>query len=206
MVPLVDGAGVQAGEVGAGARFGIALAPDLVAAEDLRQVALLLRLGAPMNEGRAQEAHADRAGQDGGAGGEILLVENALLHEAGAAAAIFLRPGQPDPAGGMHLLLPGATLFERLAIRGDALVLRVLDLQILRQIGVEPGAELSAERGVCGRIGEVHGGSSLLARRYRAARLGALPHSGPTQADPRCVRTRSRRAADRSAAADAARR
>src|SRR5437763_1542174 len=46
----------------AGARLGITLTPDLVAAEDLWQIPLLLRLGAPMNEGGAEKAHADRAG------------------------------------------------------------------------------------------------------------------------------------------------
>src|ERR1041384_1099108 len=56
MVALVHGPGAQAGKVGAGARLGIALAPDLVAAEDLWQIALLLLLGAPVDQGRAQEA------------------------------------------------------------------------------------------------------------------------------------------------------
>src|SRR5438128_167491 len=110
MVALVDGAGAQAGEVGAGAGLGIALAPDLVTAENLWQVPFLLVLRAPMNKGRPQEAHPDGPGQDRGAGAEILLVEDDLLHEADAAAAIFLGPGQPDPAGGVHLLLPGAAL------------------------------------------------------------------------------------------------
>ena len=116
MVPLVDRAGAQAGEIGAGARLGITLTPDLVAAEDLWQIPLLLRLGAPMNEGGAEKAHADRAGQDRRAGAEILFVEDHLLHKAGAAPAIFLWPGQADPAGRVHLLLPGAALFERLAV------------------------------------------------------------------------------------------
>src|ERR1043166_9390815 len=50
MVALIDRASAQAGEIGAGPRLGIALAPDLVAAKDLWQVPLLLRLSAPMNE------------------------------------------------------------------------------------------------------------------------------------------------------------
>ncbi len=156
MVALVDGAGAQTGEIGAGARLGIALAPDLVAGQDFRQIALLLFLGAPMDQRRAQQAHADRAGQDRRAGAEILLVEDDLLHEAGAAPAIFLRPGDADPAGGVHFLLPGAAAFQRLAIGRDALVLRVLDLEVVGQVRVEPGAQLAAEGGVFRGVGEVH--------------------------------------------------
>jgi hypothetical protein len=49
--------------------------------------------------------------------------------------------------------------FERLAVGRDALVLGVLDPEVVGQIGVQPGAELAAERGVLGRIGEIHGRS-----------------------------------------------
>ena len=52
----------DAGEVGAGAGLGEALAPDLVADEERRQVARLLRLG-PMRDdrrpGHAEPDHAD---------------------------------------------------------------------------------------------------------------------------------------------------
>src|SRR5947199_11002 len=97
--------------VGAGARLGMARAPDLVEAEDPWQIPFFLLFGARMNEGWAQQAHADRAGQDRRAGAEILFVEDHLLHKAGAAPAIFLWPGQADPAGRVHLLLPRAALF-----------------------------------------------------------------------------------------------
>src|SRR5437588_3831548 len=112
MVALIDGAGAQAGEVGAGPRLGIALAPDLVGAEDPRQMALFLLLGPPVDQRRAQQAEPAGAGQDRGAGAEILLVIDDLLHEAGAAPAIFLGPGKPDPAGGVHPLLPGDALLQ----------------------------------------------------------------------------------------------
>src|SRR5947207_4405628 len=178
MVALVDRAGAQAGEIGAGARLGITLTPDLVAAEDRWQIPFFLRLGAPMNEGGAEKAHADRARQDRRAGAEILLVEDYLLHKAGAAAAIFLWPGQADPAGRVHPLLPGAALFERLAVGGDALVLRVLDLEIVREIGVEPSAKLTAEFGVVRRIGEIHGRGPPEDRGYRPPPPGSTP-GGP---------------------------
>src|ERR1051326_5940276 len=60
MVALVDRASAQAGKIGARPRLGVALAPDLAAAEDLWKVPLLLRLGAPMNERGAEKTHADR--------------------------------------------------------------------------------------------------------------------------------------------------
>ena len=168
MVALVDRAGAQAGEVGAGARLGIALAPDLVAGQDFRQIALFLFLAAPVDQRRAEQVHADRAGQDRRAGAEILLVEDNLLHEAGAAPAIVLRPGDADPAGRMHLLLPGAAALQRLAIGRDTLVLRILDLEVVGQVGFEPGAELAAEGGVFWSVGEVHFVLLLLLRRIAA--------------------------------------
>ena len=61
-----------------------------------------------------------------------------------------------DPAGRVHLLLPGAAAFQRLAIGRDALVLRILDLEVVGQVGVEPGAELAAEGGVFRSVGEIH--------------------------------------------------
>ena len=150
MVAPVDGAGAQARQIGAGARLGIALAPDLVGAEDLRQMARFLVLGAPVDQRWAEQVEAALARQDRCAGAEILFVPDHLLHEAGAAAAIFLGPGNADPAGGVHLLLPGDALFQDLAIRGNALILRVLNLQIIAEVGVEPSAELATEFGMFG--------------------------------------------------------
>src|SRR6266851_753873 len=112
MVALVDGAGAQAGEIRAGARLGIALAPDLVGAEDLWQMPLFLLLGAPMDEGRAEQPEPRSARQDRRAGAEIFFVEDHLLHKAGAPPAIFRGPRDADPAGLVHLLLPPDALFE----------------------------------------------------------------------------------------------
>src|SRR5215469_6014487 len=54
IVVAVDGARAQTGEIPARIGFGIALAPQLVGAQNPRQVALFLFLGAPMDQGRAQ--------------------------------------------------------------------------------------------------------------------------------------------------------
>ena len=98
-------------------------------------------------------------GRIGRPGAEIFLVEDHLLHKAGAAPAIFLGPGDPDPAGGVHRLLPGNALFERLAVGRDALVGGIVDADLRRQVGFEPAAELGAEGRVLGAVGEVHCGS-----------------------------------------------
>ena len=119
-------------------------------------MALFLRLGAALDQRRTQEV--DRAGsrQDRGAGAEILLVENHLLHKAGAAPAIFLGPGNPDPAGGVHLFLPGDALFQSLAVGGDALVGGIVDFDFLGEIVVKPLPELGAESGMLRAVGEIH--------------------------------------------------
>src|SRR5579864_7379241 len=108
----------------------------------------LLFLGTPMDEGRAQQADPAGTRQDRRAGAEVLLVPDHLLHEIGAAPAIFLGPRDADPAGFVHLFLPGDALYEDVAVGRDALVLRVLDLEVLGEVGLEPIAELAAELGV----------------------------------------------------------
>jgi hypothetical protein len=49
------------GQVAARIRLGEALAPDLLGAQDLRQVALLLGLGAPGHDRRARHPEPDHA-------------------------------------------------------------------------------------------------------------------------------------------------
>src|SRR6185503_4470428 len=160
MIPPVLGAGAEPGQVRARARLRVTLAPDVVAAQDARQVALLLRLGAPLDDGRARHADAGVAGEHGGARPEALLVVDDLLHQGGAAAAVLLGPRDPDPARRVHAALPLAPALEGLAVGGDPLVGRVLDAEIVGEVRVEPAADLGAEALLLGRVGEVHGPSS----------------------------------------------
>src|SRR5436190_355530 len=88
----------------------------------------------------------------------------------------------------MHLLLPGDALYQDVAVGRDALVLRVLDLEILGEIGLEPGAELGAKGGMFGRVGEIHGVSSL--SETRIAGLPPCCHPGGSR-DPSTGRTSS---------------
>src|SRR6185312_1095822 len=161
MVALVDRPGPEAGKVAAGAGLGEALAPALVPGEDRGQVALLLRFGAELDQRRPQQPDRAVPGEDRRVRPEILLVEDHLLDKAGAAPAVFLGPGDADPAGGVHLLLPGDALFERLPVGRDARIRCVLNLQIVGQIGLEPGAEFAAKFGVLGGVGEIHRLNSL---------------------------------------------
>src|SRR5262244_2035418 len=88
MVSPVDRTGAQARQIAAGIGLGKALAPQFVGIENSWQMALLLLLGAPINEARAEQIETAGAREDRRAGARVFLVEDNLLHKAGAAAAI----------------------------------------------------------------------------------------------------------------------
>src|SRR5579862_1128931 len=117
----------------------------------------LLRLGAELDEGWAEQVERAVTGEDRRMRPEILLIEDHLLDKARATPAILLGPRDADPAGGIHFLLPVDALLERLAVGRDARIRRVFDLEIVGQVGVEPGAELAAKRGMFRGVGEIHG-------------------------------------------------
>ena len=107
VVAVADRPGAQRREVGARARLREALAPHLVAAEDLRQVLALLLVGALGHDRRARveqpdEVHADvrRPGPGG------LLEEDQLLARRQVAAAVLHRPVEPGVAGVEQPALP----------------------------------------------------------------------------------------------------
>ena len=64
-VAVLDGAGLQRGEVGAGLGLGEALAPDLLGGQDRLQVALLLLIGAVGDDHRAAHRQAEHVGRAG---------------------------------------------------------------------------------------------------------------------------------------------
>src|SRR5262249_58846200 len=64
MIALVFGARPEAGQIGTGVRLGVELTPQLVRREDLFEIALLLGLGAVMDDGRSHDADAEPV--DGG--------------------------------------------------------------------------------------------------------------------------------------------
>src|SRR5207244_8595649 len=102
VVAVLEREGLQRGEVGTGAGFGIALAPNLLGGEHRRQIAAALLIGTPMHQGGADEADTLRVDEGGSAGaGEFLVIE-LLLSEAGAAAAILTGVLDGAPSGGVH--------------------------------------------------------------------------------------------------------
>ncbi len=79
------------GEIGAGARLREALAPDLLGREDVREVALLLLLGAVGDDRRPGHAQPDHAQVPGSLGPRPLLV-------AGSPGASTRRPRRRTPS------------------------------------------------------------------------------------------------------------
>ena len=189
---MVDRTSAQAREVAAGVGLGKALAPQFVGAKDARQVTALLLVAAPVDEARTEQVEAARPWQNRGAGADILLVEDDLLHEARTTAAIFLGPRDPDPARGVHRLLPLDALFQYRAVGGDALVGRVVDANLGRQVGLEPAAELAAECRMLRAVGKIHGSGPLLA----IETIEAMHYRLPWQARLNCEIGRPHRTTD----------
>src|SRR5215472_2030625 len=63
---------------------------------------------------------------------------------------------EPDPTRGVHRLLPGDALFQCLPVWGDALVGRVVDADLRRQVRLEPAADLAAECRMLRAVGKIH--------------------------------------------------
>ena len=103
-------------EVRARVRLRVALAPDLLAGHDPRQEALLLRGRAERDAGRAEQRLAHVVEPARRARARVLLVEDHLLRERQAAAAVLLRPADAGPAARGELLLPGAALGDEGAL------------------------------------------------------------------------------------------
>ena len=116
LVTLEHGPRLHVGEVGAGVGLGVSLAPDLRPVEDAGQHRELLGVGAEMDDGRAEQALADDADASGAAGARVLLVEDHLLDERRAAAAVLGGPPEPDPTVAAEFLLPLPALVEALVL------------------------------------------------------------------------------------------
>src|SRR6266700_1630988 len=100
------------GQIGTGVGFGKTLAPDLFRAEDLGEISFLLRFCAKCNDGWTDDSQTQHVGQRRRAGQSHLLPEDDLLHQACAAAAIFLRPGNAGPSALVELALPAFQIIK----------------------------------------------------------------------------------------------
>jgi len=94
-----DGPGGDSGEVRAGIGFGEELAEQLVGVEDAREPALLLRVGAVGQQGRADQVHADPTDQLRGSGAGQLLLNDVVVQRRRIAAAEGARPRDADEPG-----------------------------------------------------------------------------------------------------------
>jgi hypothetical protein len=96
-VTVDDGARLEAGEVGAGVRLGISLAPDFLAGEHFMEVAILLLLRAHEHQGRPDAVDGELVGAvERKREAQDFVLVNRLLHQSGATAAIFLGPVERD--------------------------------------------------------------------------------------------------------------
>ena len=136
-----------------GSRLGLreALAPDLVAGEDRVEVALLLLLVAVGDDDGAAHHQAQHVRRERHALAAELLVEDRLLDQRRALAAVLLGPRDAGPAGLVHRLLPGAAELE--------LGLVVALGRLAGMVRLEPGAHLVAECRLGLVQGQVHGPS-----------------------------------------------
>ena len=142
LVAVDLGAGLEGGEVGAGVGLGEALAPDVLRGGDAGKVALLLLLGAVDDE-RGAELVGLSVEHGGAPVGELFL-ENGLLDEGLAEAAVLLGPRDADPAAGAELLAElqgvGPVLCGKAALAAPAVA------ELFGRLGVNELADLGPER------------------------------------------------------------
>jgi hypothetical protein len=152
MVTLVDGRGLQGGEIGARIRLGVELAPELLGRQDLLEVTLLLSVGAVDDDGGPDDADPKAIGGRRRFRSGQLVGHDGLLHGSRPAAAVFLRPAHAEIAGLVKLAVPAEAIVER------------PDL-FARQVALEPRAHLLAKGDVLGRVVQIHARSSVRAPR-----------------------------------------
>src|SRR5271154_6092643 len=89
-VAIFDSARLQRSDVGAGVGFGVALAPDFFGRQYLRDVPLLLLLGAQPDQSRADQHDAENVHQHRRVDpGHFLAVGGLLLMLSGPPAVFF---------------------------------------------------------------------------------------------------------------------
>lgn len=96
LVAVEDRLRPERGQVGAGSRLGVADGPDLFAAQDARQVAVLLRLRAERHQG--QTHRVDRHERERRTGPLHLGEQDQLLERTGPATAVLLGEAEAEPA------------------------------------------------------------------------------------------------------------
>ena len=154
LVTVTHRRGLHVGEVGAGVGLAETLTPVLVGAEDRREEAVLLLIGAEHHQGRAEQLLAEEPGAARTAGAGVLLVEDHLLRQRQIAAAVLLRPADPHPAARGQLALPGAAHLQFVPL--TEVVAAAERGELAHQVLGQPCADLAAKCLVLGRESELH--------------------------------------------------
>ena len=166
----------EVGQIGAGVRLGVALAPDVGAVEDAGDVVLLLLLGAPVEDGVADHRDAEPVVGAHGRHAPLgeLLVEDRVLELGQPGSAVLRRPvGREELVLAQDLpplLLPA----EPLLLVGDGADTSPVVGQVLVEEVVHPLPEGLA----LGRVGEVHGPDGTTGR-------AAARNAGPVRGNSR---------------------
>ena len=153
----------------------VALAPDLGAAQDAGEERGASASSEPkwtiVGPSRPSPTMPTRPGPPARG---VLLVEDHLLDERGAAPAVLRRPAEADPAGAAELLLPRPALLEQLVlVAGTAAPAHHRELTV-EPVG-EPGAGLGTEGFLLGGEAKVQGRG-----RYPPAQSQWEPRGGST--------------------------
>ena len=164
------------GQVGTGGGLGIALAPELLAGADARQVALLLRLAAKGNQRGTGERLADMPNATGAAGTGVLFVEDHLLLDARAATTVLLGPADAGPAALGQLLLPGFALLDKGMLVAGATA-EANRFKLAAQVLCQPTGDFLAELFVFGTETQFHAASPSSSWRARRSRCQAASPS-----------------------------
>src|SRR4051812_44612160 len=157
VVTLEPGPGGDVGQVRAGPGLGVALAPQLLDGHDRRQEAPLLLLIAERDQGRSEQLLTEVVDPGGCIGAGVLLVEDHLLEQGEAPAAVLLRPADAGPAGRGEVPVPGDPLVVRLVLASGT-ALAPQSGEVAGEVVLQPRPDLGAERLVLAAVGEIHAG------------------------------------------------
>ena len=160
VVAVLDRAGLQRGEVGAGTGLGVALAPRRPRVDDVVEELALLTVGAVDEQRRTDVPDRDQV-RSGNAVVSQLLVEYRLLGEGEAHAAVLSGPGGSGPALlcqlGPDALGEFPGLVRPLFVVGD-----IQTVPVLAELVTDPAANLVAPGFLISVEFKVHRASSLL--------------------------------------------
>ena len=152
---IKPGFGFYIGQVRTGTRFGITLTPELLAADNARQVFLFLRFAAEGDDGGARQAFADVPYPTRATSAGIFFKKDHLLLDRTTTAAILLGPAHTGPAPFGHALFPGvAFMVKHVLITGAAPITNGFKFTL--QVLLQPVGDFLTKLFVCGAETQFH--------------------------------------------------